>query len=68
MLNLNGDKTELLVICPKHKPALPIDGTHVAGEYIVSNYAKSIGVITFVSYMNLENHVIDTCKTTLKYS
>ena len=41
MLNLNRNETELLVICPKHKPALPIDGIHVAGEYIeVSNYAK----------------------------
>lgn len=37
----------------------------------VSNYEKNIEV-TFVSYMNLENHVIDACKTSfdqpLKYN
>ena len=42
MPKLNRDKTKLLVIGPKHKPALPINGIHVAGEYIeVSNYAKN---------------------------
>lgn len=33
MLNINKDKTELLVICPKQKPTLPIDGIHVAGVH-----------------------------------
>ena len=40
MLKLNRDKTELLVIGPKHKVNPPIKGIHVAGEYIeVSNNA-----------------------------
>ena len=34
MLKLNGDKTELLVIGPKHKVNPPIKGIHVAGYYI----------------------------------
>ena len=64
MLKLNRDKTELLVIGPKHKVNPPIKGIHVAGEYIeVSNNARNIGVI-FDSHVNLEKHVINTCRTT----
>ena len=33
MLKLNSDKTELLVIGPKHKVNPPIKGIHVAGAY-----------------------------------
>ena len=63
MLKLNRDKTELLVIGPKHKVNPPIKGIHVAGEYIeVSNNAWNIGVI-FYAHVNLEKHVINTCKT-----
>ena len=63
MLKLNQDKTELLVIGPKHKVNPPIKGIHVAGEYIeVSNNARNIGVI-FYAHVNLEKHVINTCKT-----
>ena len=65
MLKLNRDKTELLVIGPKHKVNPPIKGIHVAGEYIeVSNNARNIGVI-FDSHVNLEKHVMNTCKTAL---
>ena len=64
MLKLNRDKTELLVIGPKHKVNPPIKGIYVAGEYIeVSNNARNIGVI-FDSHVNLEKHVINTCRTT----
>ena len=43
MLKLNRDKTEPLVIGPKHKVNPPIKGIHVAGEYIeVSNNARSV--------------------------
>ena len=63
MLKLNRDKTELLVIGPKHKVNPPIKGIHVAGEYIeVSNNARNIGVI-FDSHVNLEKHIMNTCKT-----
>ena len=63
MLKLNRDKTELLVIGPKHKVNPPIKGIHVAGEYIeVSNNARNIGVI-FYAHVNLEKHVMNTCKT-----
>ena len=63
MLKLNRDKTELLVIGPKHKVNPPIKGIHVAGEYIeVSNNARNISVI-FDSHVNLEKHVMNTCKT-----
>ena len=63
MLKLNRDKTELLVIGPKHKVNPPIKGIHVAGQYIeVSNNARNIGVI-FDSHVNLEKHVMNTCKT-----
>ena len=56
MLKLNRDKTELLVIGPKHKVNPPIKGIHVAGEYIeVSNNARNIGVI-FYAHVNLEKH------------
>ena len=63
VLNLNRDKTdELLVIGHKVNP--PIKGIHVAGEYIeVSNNARNISVI-FDSHVNLEKHVMNTCKTT----
>ena len=63
MLKLNRDKTELLVIEPKHKVNPPIKGIHVAGEYIeVSNNARNIGVI-FDSHVNLEKHIMNTGKT-----
>ena len=51
------------MIGPKHKVNPPIKGIHVAGEYIeVSNNARNIGVI-FYAHVNLEKHVINTCKT-----
>ena len=63
MLKLNRDKTELLVIGPKHKVNPPIKGIHVAGEYIeVSNNARNRGVI-FDFHVNLEKHIMNTCKT-----
>ena len=63
VLKLNRDKTELLVTGPKHKVNPPIKGIHVAGEYIeVSNNARNIGV-NFDSHVNLEKHVMNTCKT-----
>ena len=49
MLKLNRDRTELPVIGPKHKVNL-------------SNNARNIGVI-FDSHVNLEKHVMNTCKT-----
>ena len=64
-LMLNRDKTELLVTGPRHKVSPPFKGIYVAGEYIeVSNNARNIGVI-FDSHVNLEKHVINTCKTAL---
>ena len=63
MLKLNRDKTELLVIGPKHKVNPPIKGIHVAGAYTeVSNNARNIGV-SFDSHVNLEKHAMNTCKT-----
>ena len=63
MLKLNRDKTELLVIGPKHKVNPPIKGIPVVGEYIeVSNNARNIGVI-FDSHVNLEKHIMNTWKT-----
>ena len=51
------------MIGPKHKVNPPIKGIHVAGEYIeVSNNARNIGVI-FYAHVNLEKHVMNTCKT-----
>ena len=60
MLKLNRNKTELLVTGPKYKVNPPIKGIHVAGE--VSYNAGNIGVI-FDSHVNLEKHVMNTCKT-----
>ena len=69
-LKLNRDKTELLVIGPKHKVNPPIKGIHgavVAGEDTeVSNNATNIGVI-FDSHLNLEKHVMNTCKTAFSH-
>ena len=69
-LKLNRDKTELLVIGPKHKVNPPIKGIHVAvvaGEDIeVSNNATNIGVI-FDSHVNLEKHVMNSCKTAFSH-
>ena len=63
MLKLNRDKTELLVIGPRHKVNPPIKGIHVAGAYTeVSNNARNIGV-SFDSHVNLEKHAMNTCKT-----
>ena len=54
MLKLYRDKTELLVIGPKHKVNPPIRDIHVASEYIeVSNNARNI-VVIFVSRVNLK--------------
>ena len=62
MLKLNRDKTELLVIGPKHKVNPPIKGIHVAGDYIeASSSARNIGVI-FDSLVNLEKPVMNTWK------
>jgi len=62
MLKLNKDKTEFLVIGQKHKVNPPIKGVHVAGHYIeASSSARNIGVI-FDSHVNLEKHVLNTCK------
>ena len=47
---------------PKHKALPAIVGVHVAGEYIeVSSKARTIGII-FFSHINLEKHVMNTCK------
>ena len=63
MLKLDRDKTELLVIGPKHKVSPSIKGNHVTGKYIeVSSNSRNIGVI-FYSHVNLEKHVMSTCKT-----
>ena len=62
MLKLNRDKTELLVIGPKHKVNPPTKGIHFAGDYIeASSSARNIGVI-FDCHVNLEKHVMTTCK------
>ena len=63
MLKLNRDKTELLVIEPKHKVNPPIlKGIYVAGDYFeASSSARNIGVI-FDSNVNLEKHDMNTCK------
>ena len=51
------------MIGPKHKVNPPIKDIHVAGQYIeVSNNARNMGVI-FDSHINLEKHVMSTCKT-----
>jgi len=57
-------KAHLLLDGPQeHKVNPSIKGIHVAGEYIeVSNNARNIGVI-FDSHVNLEKHVMNTCKT-----
>ena len=60
MLKLNRDKTEFLVIGPKHKVNPPIKGIYVAGD----SSARNIGVIVD-SHVNLEKHVTDLCKTLL---
>ena len=70
MLKLNRDKTELLVIGPKHKVNPPIKGIHVAvvadEDIEVSNNVTNIGVI-FDSHVNLEKHVMNTCKTAVSH-
>ena len=63
MLKLNRDKTELLVIGPKHKVNPPIKSIHVAGHYIEAS-SRNMGVI-FDSHVNLEKHVMNTCKMAL---
>ena len=58
------------MIGPKHKVNPPIKGIHVAvvaGEDIeVSNNATNIGVI-FDSHVNLEKHVMNSCKTAFSH-
>ena len=53
MLKLNRDKTELLVIGPKHKVSL-------------SNNARNIGVI-FDSHVNLEKHIMNAKRPSIIY-
>ena len=60
--------TQNLHIRPKHKVNPPIKGIHVAGEYIEVCYkARNIGVI-LDSDVNLEKHVMNTCKTAFYHS
>ena len=62
MLKLDRDKTELLVIGPKHKVNPAIKGIYVAGDYIeASNSVRNVGVI-FDFHLNLEKHVMNACK------
>ena len=50
------------MIGPKRKVNPPIKGIYVAGDYIeASSSARNIGVI-FDSHVNLEKHVMNTCK------
>ena len=50
------------MIGPKHKVNPPIKGIYVAGDYIeASSSPRNIGVI-FDSQVNLEKHVMNTCK------
>ena len=65
MLKLNRDKTELLVIRPKHKVNPPIKGIYVAGQHIeVSNNARNIDVIfdSHVNYEHLQNVLLSFSK------
>ena len=50
------------MIGPKHKVSPPIKGIHVDGDYIeASSSVRNVGVI-FNSHVNLEKHVMNTCK------
>ena len=66
MLKLNRDKTELLVIGPKHKVNPPIKGIHVAGEYIeVSNNARNIPVSVIFYFFEFISSKLDFCNAHL---
>ena len=62
-LKLNDDKTKILVLHAKHRPALPLDYMQVASvQFQPSDHARNIGV-TFDSYVSLDNHITNVCKS-----
>jgi hypothetical protein len=59
MFKMNRDKTELMVLSARHRPAPPITSVSICDEVIEpSNTAKNIGV-TFDSFMSMhmESHI-----------
>ena len=64
--NRSRDKTELLVIGPKHKINPPIKGIHVAGEYIeISNNARNIPVSVIFYFFEFISSKLDFCNAHL---
>ena len=62
-LNMNGGKTEVLLLSSSYRPRPPIDSLEIAGHNILfSTKARMIGVIVDED-MSLEYHVTATCKS-----
>ena len=63
-LKLNSDKTELLNLHAKHRPAPPLDSMNIGDLLIVISSSKSyinIGV-TFDNHMNFDEHIKNICR------
>ena len=62
-LNLNGDKTELLVLTARHRPPPPLDSLLIGADIIkASKSAKNIGV-WLDSMLSMDVQINNICKT-----
>ena len=61
-LKLNSDKTELLILHAKHRPAPPLDSMNT-GDLVISSSESSMNIgVIFDSHMNFDEHIKNICR------
>ena len=61
-LKLNSDKTELLILHAKHRPAPPLDSMNI-GDLVISSSKSYINIgVTFVNHTNFGEHIKNICR------
>ena len=60
-LKLNSDKTELLILHAKHRPAPPLDSMNI-GDLVISSSKSYMNIgVTFDNHMNFGEHIKNIC-------